>query len=391
MVIRALAAVAAAPVVTLFALAPALPASAAPTPADVSLTPGPTSTVVSVSPDVFYDVPTATYYLFTTGFGIGIYSSADGTSWAAVPGATSPGGPIADPSVIAMPDGNYRMYYAYRSDTTNPCSGKQLRYATSTDLIHWTAQPQTLLDDIGCGVPNVVRAAADDYRLYYVRGGSGLEHGTYMATSPDGLAWTPRAGILSPNDMVDPSVVQLPDGSWLMLTADFPSGKSSGPFYQKLYAATSANGFTWDFGTSTPLYVAPTPQAAFDPDAVVLPDGSVRAWWSQGSSVDNAAVAEGAVTIGTATPTITITGSRTSVGGKPGILINGVTTGLPDGSTVVPWYHFPGQRTYTAGAARPTIADGAFTWQRKTGKKFYAYVTTSDGLKSNTVTIQAPN
>ena len=272
-------------------------AASALVPADVTLTAGPVSTVVSVSPDVFYDAASATYYLYTTGMRIGVYSSKDGTTWAEVPGASTPS-PAFDPSVIAMPDGTYRMYFVSKSGTAPGCRGKQLKYATSTDLVRWTTQSPVLLDDLGCGVPNVVRASDSDYRLYYVRGGSGIEHGTYMATSPDGLTWTPRDGILTPKDFVDPSVVQLPNGSWLMLTADFPPTQPPPPgFLQKLYAGTSSDGFTWDFDAATPLYNGPTGQGAFDPDAVVLPDGSIRAWWAQGTSPETAVVASGAVTV----------------------------------------------------------------------------------------------
>lgn len=278
-------------------------------PADVTVVAGPTSSVVSVSPDVYFDAAASTYYLYTTGSGrgggpvpggpsVGVYSSSDGQSWAEVSGASTPTGPYSDPSVVRLPDGSYRMYYAYRSGTgPGPaCSGKELRYATSTDLIRWTAQSGTLLADLGCGVPNVVYTGSE-YRLYYVRGGTGREHGTYMATSSDGLTWTPTDTLLTPKDFVDPSVVQLTDGSWLMFTADFPSGKSSGPFFQKLYVGTSSDGITWDFTPTAPLFAAPTGQGAFDPDAVALPDGSVRIWWSQGRSADTATIVSGDVTI----------------------------------------------------------------------------------------------
>jgi hypothetical protein len=295
------------------ALAVMLTAAAVPAhalvPADVSMTAGPVSSVVSVSPDVYYDEASSTYFLYTTGSGrggppapggpsVGVYSSADGESWVEVPGASTPAGPYSDPSVARLPDGTYRMYYAYRSGTGpgQPCSGKQLRYATSTDLIRWTAQSGTLLDDLGCGVPNVVYTGSE-YRLYYVRGGEGLAHGTYMATSPDGLAWTPTNTLLTPTDMVDPSVVQISDGSWLMFTADFPAGKSSRPFFQKLYVGTSEDGIEWDFGAEKPLHAGPPNEGAFDPDAVVLPGGGVRIWWSQGTSADTANIVSGDVTV----------------------------------------------------------------------------------------------
>jgi hypothetical protein len=340
-------------------------AASALVPADVTLTAGPVSTVVSVSPDVYYDDTSATYYLYTTGMRIGVYSSKDGSTWAEVPGASTPS-PAFDPSVISMPDGTYRMYFMSRSGMgPQACSGKQLKYATSTDLVRWTAQSAVLLDDLGCGVPNVVRAGDRDFRLYYVRGGSGVEHGTYMATSPDGLTWTPRAGILTPKDFVDPSVVQLPNGSWLMLAADFPPGKSSGPFLQKLYAGTSSDGFTWDFDAATPLYNGPPGEGAFDPDAVVLPDGSIRAWWAQGTSPDTAVVAAGTVTVAVSPdpePVVPVPPTKPTVTtGKPGITVS--------------W-------TYAVGAPAPD----AFVVQVKSGTTWKDVARTEDTTASVTWT-----
>jgi len=97
------------------------------------------------------------------------------------------------------------------------------------------------------------------------------------------------------------------------------------------------------------------------------------------------------VVIGQAvTKSISIVGSRTTVRRKPGISIVGVTQGFEDGKTVLPYFRFPGETTYTQGSARPEITDGEFVWQRKTGKKFYAYVTNDDGsVKSNRVIIPA--
>ena len=292
-------------------------------PADVSLVAGSTSSVVSVSPDVYYDGSTSTYYLYTTGMRIGVYSSADGEAWSEVPGAVTPTGPYFDPSVVKMPDGTYRMYYVYRAGMgPQPCSGKQLKYATSTDLIRWTAQSPVLLDDLGCGVPNVVYTGTE-YRLYYVRGGVGTPHGTYMATSPDGLTWTPTDKLLTPKDFVDPSVVKLTDGSWLMFTADFSAAQPPPPgFVQRLYVGTSQDGIAWDFDADAPVYSAPAGQGAFDPDAVVLPDGSVRAWWAQGSSADNARVTAGRVTVTPSPDPVPVAPSKPTVKvGKTGIAV----------------------------------------------------------------------
>ena len=76
--------------------------------------------------------------------------------------------------------------------------------------------------------------------------------------------------------------------------------------------------------------------------------------------------------------------------GKPGIKIDGAVTGIDNGKTVVPYFRFPGETTFSQGSARPVIEGGKFTWQRKTGKKFYAYVTNDDGaVQSNRVVIAA--
>jgi hypothetical protein len=95
----------------------------------------------------------------------------------------------------------------------------------------------------------------------------------------------------------------------------------------------------------------------------------------------------------TAAPTakaIVISGERGTVSGKPGVIIDGSTTGFENGKTVIPYFRFPGETSYTEGTARPVINDGDFTWERKTGKKFYAYVTSDDGaVQSNRIIIAA--
>jgi hypothetical protein len=87
---------------------------------------------------------------------------------------------------------------------------------------------------------------------------------------------------------------------------------------------------------------------------------------------------------------ITIIGSRTTVGGKPGIRVDGVSTGYPEGTVLKSWFRFPGETSYTEGTAQIIVGtDGTFTWSRKTGKKFYAYVQAPDNTQSNRVIIAA--
>lgn len=91
------------------------------------------------------------------------------------------------------------------------------------------------------------------------------------------------------------------------------------------------------------------------------------------------------------TKSITIVGSRGTVSGKSGIIVDAISTGLPEGTVLKPWFRFPGQTTFTEGTARIKIdANGEGTWSRKTGKKIYVYLTTLDEtVKSNRVIIAA--
>ena len=104
------------------------------------------------------------------------------------------------------------------------------------------------------------------------------------------------------------------------------------------------------------------------------------------------AFSEGQITatkpIETTVPSITIVGSRTTVSGKPGVVVDGMTTGFAEGSLVSVYLRFPGEVEYTKGFAVITIgADGTFTWRRKTGKRISVYMKSEDGTLSNRITI----
>lgn len=89
-------------------------------------------------------------------------------------------------------------------------------------------------------------------------------------------------------------------------------------------------------------------------------------------------------------PTITITGSR-DLSDTRVISVKGTSTGLGMGAILRPWLRFPGQGSASPGASTILVdVDGAFTWQRATGKRVRVYVATADGMtKSNPVVIPA--
>jgi hypothetical protein len=111
------------------------------------------------------------------------------------------------------------------------------------------------------------------------------------------------------------------------------------------------------------------------------------AGWGSWSEVSDPVTPEAPETV-----SVLISGARSDARGKrPGVIVAGTSTGVGPGAIMRPMVRFPGQTTYTQGAASILVdEDGAFTWQRKTGKKTYIYVVTQEGTaRSNRVIIPA--
>ncbi len=273
--------------------------------------PATSSSPTGVSPEVYYDDATGTYYLWTTDMPATMYTSKDGTSWTPVAGASLPNG--FDWSIVKMGPNDYRMYFS----SINPnaasevqCSKqrKELRYATSTNLVNWTTQPNVLLSSVGCGVPHVLRKPDGSYLLYY--NSMEPEHGMYIATSPDGLTWTKRPGIIANDpDLVDPAPLQMPDGTYLMI-ASTTGGQTD---KQQLRILSSPDGMSWTL-RSEPL-LAPKGISVLDP-ALKLIGNQLRVWYGYAPGGDHAnsritsgllTLKPGKVTTGTASTTTTKT------------------------------------------------------------------------------------
>ena len=90
-------------------------------------------------------------------------------------------------------------------------------------------------------------------------------------------------------------------------------------------------------------------------------------------------------------PSITITGTRGEVRGKPGVVVTGTTTGFGMGAILRPWIRFPGQTSYTQGTASILVdVQGGFTWDRRTGKTIYIVIRSEDGtVESNRLILSA--
>lgn len=263
-----------------------------------------------VSPEVYFEETTRTYYMYAPSVpNMKMYSSSDGSSWAQVTGAVLPQG--FDPTVIKLGTNNYRMYYggiAMGAAATVQCSQqrKSLYYATSTDLVTWTQAPGAIFADIGCGVPDILRKPDGTYVMYYVT--MDPRHGVHMATSPDGLTWTALSG-LHPDteDIVDPSVIVMPDNTYLMVASDMGGGSA-----QQLHIASSPDGVVWTLRASS-LY-SPSGISAFDPNLNLI-NGQLRVWYgySPKGSYDSSLITNGILTLAAGSST-----TANSTTGKPG-------------------------------------------------------------------------
>ena len=63
-----------------------------------------------VSPEVYYDENSKTFYLYTTAEVTKIYTSKDGLAWSEASNYRLPNG--FDWSIVKMGENNYRLYYA---------------------------------------------------------------------------------------------------------------------------------------------------------------------------------------------------------------------------------------------------------------------------------------
>ena len=92
------------------------------------------------------------------------------------------------------------------------------------------------------------------------------------------------------------------------------------------------------------------------------------------------------------TPSITITGTRAEVRGKPGVVVTGTTTGFGIETILRPWIRFPGQTSYTQGTAKVLVdMQGGFTWERRTGKTIHITIRSEDNaVVSNRLIVRTP-
>ena len=162
-------------------------------------------------------------------------SRRNGLTFASFEDALTP--PGADAAVVPIARGGWRMYF-----TQQRRPGKVIGSAVSGDLLNWSVEPGVRLElgtSRATGVPEAVALPDGRVRLYYVTSGGAGPERIDSAISTDGLTFTPESGDRLTGGYVDPAVVQLANGSWLMVCSTSPSSR------QRLFVATSPDGLAW--------------------------------------------------------------------------------------------------------------------------------------------------
>jgi len=143
----------------------------------------------------------------------------------------SPGSPemiASDPTLVVLKDGRVRMYYKGATDPGGPGQSVHSVFsAVSTDGLSFEKEgiridSQQTPDRGWASVPEAIVLPDGRIRIYYVSDGLDVKHGIVSTVSEDGLNFTREETKLT--GFVDPSVVRLANGSYLMLAVAFPFG-----------------------------------------------------------------------------------------------------------------------------------------------------------------------
>lgn len=184
-----------------------------------------------------------------------------------------------DPSIVKLKDGVYRMYYKVEVN-----AGVHIIHsAISYDGINWKEEGLRFANYYEpcygfCSVPDAVKTKDGRVRIYFVCNKD--KNFTASIISSDGLNFKLEEGVRLER-AVDPNVITLPGGGFLMFYATAPSYKKLIPPSQ-IWWAYSKEGINWRVlgkvadEENSPYFMA------VDPSAVILPSGRIRVYYGRG-------------------------------------------------------------------------------------------------------------
>jgi hypothetical protein len=201
--------------------------------------------------------------------GIQGYRSRDGLSLQRVAGRMPLG---AHPTVVSLPGGRLRLYYA--TPDARPYRPAGVRSAVSRDGLFWFLEDGVRFGDVGFGVMEVVQLADGTWRLYYNDRRLDDTSRILSARSTAGLTFHLEPGVRVPAPYVDPAVVRLRQGEWLMAVSTIEPGRR-----QRIFLAESNDGLTWRV-EPRPI-VADARASVFDPTLLELGGGRFRLYYTR--------------------------------------------------------------------------------------------------------------
>jgi len=140
--------------------------------------------------------------------------------------ADSPEMIVSDPTLVRLKDGKVRMYYKGATGGGGPGQAVHSVFsAISTDGLSFEKEgirvdSRQTPDGGWASVPEAILLPDGRVRIYYVSDGADVGHGVVSAISEDGLSFTREGPVLQ--GFVDPAVIKLASGEYLMLAVAFP-------------------------------------------------------------------------------------------------------------------------------------------------------------------------
>jgi len=187
---------------------------------------------------------------------------------------------VSDPTLVMLEDGRVRMYYKGALGQGGPGQSVHTVFsAISSDGLLFEKEgiridSQNTPDRGWASVPDAIVLPDGRVRLYYVSDGLDVKHGVVSAISEDGLSFTREGPVLT--GFVDPSVIRLADGTYIMLAVAFPfheSGKLTDADWG-IYSFTSEDGTNF---TDRKLVLAG--EGNIDPAIIDMGDGTYRVYY----------------------------------------------------------------------------------------------------------------
>ena len=185
---------------------------------------------------------------------------------------------VCDPTIVNLQNGKMRLYYK-GTNSQNPGPGQSIHKiysAISSDGLTFQKEglridSETNGDNGWASVPDAIVLPDGKVRIYYVTA-SDMEHGIGSAISSDGLDFVKEPGLRIP-DLVDPALVRIKD-RYVLFAASIDERFAQVP--KGIYYATSSDGL--DFGEPIAVFQE---EDVYDPSVLKIDDGTVRVFYGK--------------------------------------------------------------------------------------------------------------